>query len=281
VVDLAQYRQDSLATWDRMATGWENWRQRVWDTTQIVGQRMVAAVAPQPGQTILEVAAGLGDTGYLALERIGAEGKLISTDFAPEMVAAGQRRADELGLGNVEHRVLDAERMDLEDDSVDGALCRWGYMLMADPAQALGETRRVLKPGGRLCFSVWATPDRNMWAAVTAMALVGQGHMPAPEPGAPGIFAMGTEDRIRELVGQAGFGEPTIEDVPFEWEYESFDDYWAMTNELAGPLARVIAGLSDEDREAVKAAIAEQLGAYSSNGGYAVAALTRNVTVTA
>jgi SAM-dependent methyltransferase len=197
------------------------------------------------------------------------------------MVAAGQRRADELGIANVEHRVMDAENMDLEDDSVDGALARWGYMLMADPAKALGETRRVLRPGGRLCFSVWATPDKNMWAAVTAMTLVGQGHMPPPEPGAPGIFAMGTEERIRELVGQAGFGEPVIEDVPFGWEYESFDDYWSMTMELAGPLARVISGLSEADQETVRAGVSEQLGAFASNGGYAVPALTRNVTVEA
>ena len=72
------------------------------------------------------------------------------------MVAAARRESERLGLANVEHREMDAERMDLDDDSVDGVLCRSGYMLMADPARALAETRRVLRDGGRLAQSVWA-----------------------------------------------------------------------------------------------------------------------------
>jgi ubiquinone/menaquinone biosynthesis C-methylase UbiE len=65
------------------------------------------------------------------------------------MVEVARRRAEELGLANVEPRVLDAERMDLDDSSVDGIVCRFGYMLMADPAAALAESRRVLREGGR------------------------------------------------------------------------------------------------------------------------------------
>ena len=96
---------------------------------------------------------------------IGDDGKLISTDFASGMVEAA-KAADALGLDNVEHRVLDAERMDLDDSSVDGVLCRFGYMLMADPATALAETRRVLRDGGRLVFASGRTPDENLWAFV-------------------------------------------------------------------------------------------------------------------
>ena len=79
---------------------------------------------------------------------------MIETDFAPEMVGVAGRRAAELGLANVETRILDAEKMDLDDDSVDGVICRWGFMLMEDPAAALGECRRVLKDGRRLAFVV-------------------------------------------------------------------------------------------------------------------------------
>ena len=77
------------------------------------------------------------------------------------MVDAARRRGAELGLENVDYRVLDAERMDLPDASVDGVLCRYGYMLMADPAAALAETRRVLKPGGRLSFAVVGAPEQQ------------------------------------------------------------------------------------------------------------------------
>jgi ubiquinone/menaquinone biosynthesis C-methylase UbiE len=83
----------------------------------------------------------------------------ISTDFAPNMVKAARAESQRLGLRNVEHRAVDAERMALEDDSVDGVLCRWGYMLMADPGAALRETRRVLRDGGGLALSDWALPS--------------------------------------------------------------------------------------------------------------------------
>jgi ubiquinone/menaquinone biosynthesis C-methylase UbiE len=60
---------------------------------------------------------------------VGEQGRLISTDFSAAMVAAARRRGAERGLGNVESRVMDAERIELEADSVDGVLCRFGYML--------------------------------------------------------------------------------------------------------------------------------------------------------
>ena len=96
---------------------------------------LVEQVDPQPGQTILDVAAGTGDLGFLAAERVGDDGKVLTTDFAPEMLEAARRNGERRGLPNVEYRVLDAERMDLDDDTVDGVLCRWGYMLMADPGR--------------------------------------------------------------------------------------------------------------------------------------------------
>jgi ubiquinone/menaquinone biosynthesis C-methylase UbiE len=149
------YRARSYAIWEAMAPGWERDRAFIWDASQAVGDWMVEQLDPQPGQTILELAAGPGDTGFLAAARLGKGGRLLATDFSPTMVEVARRRGRELGLTNVDYRVLDAERMDLEDASVDGVLCRWGYMLMADPAAALRETRRVLQRGGRLVFSVW------------------------------------------------------------------------------------------------------------------------------
>jgi ubiquinone/menaquinone biosynthesis C-methylase UbiE len=131
------YRQASLDTWDRMAAGWEDDRRSVWESSRVVGEWLVDALDPQPGETVLELACGVGDTGLAAAARLGSSGRLISTDFSTQMVAAARRRADELGVSNVEFRTMDAERMDLDDDSVDGVLCRWGYMLMADPAAAL------------------------------------------------------------------------------------------------------------------------------------------------
>jgi SAM-dependent methyltransferase len=144
--------------------------------------------------------------------------------------------------------------MDLEDDSVDAVVSRWSYMLMADPAAALRETRRVLRDGGTLAFAVWQTPDRNLWAAVPGMTLVQRGHMPPPEPGAPGIFAMGEESRVRELVTGAGFDDPRVEELAFEWRY-SADDLWDTLTRIAGPLARVIKSLPEDEQGETRATV--------------------------
>ena len=171
-MDLDEYRRTSRDIWERMAPGWEDRRDWVWEASRSVGEWMVDRLCPQRGQTLLELAAGAGDTGFAAVARLGGDGRLISTDFSSRMIQAAQRRAAELGLDNVEFRAMDAERMDLGDDSVDGVLCRWGYMLMADPQTALRETRRVLRDKGRLVFSVWAAPEHNLWASVPARVLV-------------------------------------------------------------------------------------------------------------
>lgn len=151
--------------------------------------------------------------------------------------------------------------MDLEDNSVDGVLCRWGYMLMADPAAALAETRRVLRDSGRLAFSVWNAPDRNQWAFVPAMVLVESGHLPPPEPGAPGIFALADPDRIRELLLAAGFGDPEIEEVAVEFGYDNPEFHWTKVMELAGPIAEVVEGLPDDERERVRGEVADRVQA--------------------
>src|SRR3954447_10885694 len=119
------YRQASLGIWEKMAAGWEGDRRSVWEASRVVGEWLVDALDPLPGETILELAAGVGDTGLAAADRLGSSGRLISTDFSEQMVGAARRRAGELGVSNVEFRTMDAERMELEDDSIDGVVCRW------------------------------------------------------------------------------------------------------------------------------------------------------------
>src|SRR5262245_18386074 len=106
--------------WRTVAAGWERQRPAMWATTRPVSERLVELLAPEPGDTVLELAGGSGDTGLLAAERVGPSGRLIESDFVSEIVDSSRRRAAELGAENVEFRTLDAESMDLSDESVDG-----------------------------------------------------------------------------------------------------------------------------------------------------------------
>jgi ubiquinone/menaquinone biosynthesis C-methylase UbiE len=277
MVDLDEYRKASHENWDRIAVNWESEREFLISATGVVSERLVEQLDPRPGDTVLDIAAGTGDTGFLAAARIGDDGRLICTDFAEQMIEAARRVGAERGLTNVEYRVLDAEHMDLEDDSIDRVVSRWGYMLMADPAAALAETRRVLRDDGRFAFAVWAPPDKNMWAAIPGMTLVQRGHVPPPEPGAPGIFALGDPDRIRELVTGAGFDEPEIEQVELAWPYVSAEEHWQLTLKLAGPLAEAISSLDEDEQEAIRQEVGSKISPLIESGG--VSGLTHVVTV--
>ena len=270
-------RQQSRAVWNAMASGWQEQREETWNASLPVSEWMIRKLDPQPGDTVLELAAGLGETGFMVARLVGEAGRVIATDFATEMVAAAHRRAEELGIRNVELRVLDAERMELETDSVDGVLCRWGYMLMVDPATAFAETRRVLRPGGRLAFSVWAGPERNPWASLVGRILVAQGHIPPPDPEAPGIFAMADPGRIRKFVTEAAFAEPEIEEVFFLWPFADQYTYWRFLTEVAGAISPVLRSLPPETRAVVREQVHEAAEPFRSGAGYEFPAVCLNV----
>ena len=181
---------ESFEGWQASAAGWERRRALLWKDSRKVSERLVDLLDPQPGQNLLELAAGPGDTGFLAAGRIRPTGRLISSDFVPGMVAVAQRRAVELGVRNVDFRVLDAQALDLADESVDGVLCRWGYMLVPEPVKAFAETRRVLRSGGGVAFAVWASADENPWASAIGRVLNARGLVARPEPDAPGPFRL-------------------------------------------------------------------------------------------
>jgi ubiquinone/menaquinone biosynthesis C-methylase UbiE len=269
--DQNAYRAQSLGTWEQMAPGWEHRRAWLMGVGAPVNAWLVEQLDAQPGQTVLELAAGTGDLGFAVAERVGDDGRVVSTDFAPAMVDVARRAGAARGLANVDHRVMDAEQMELGDDAVDGVVCRWGYMLMADPAAALAETRRVLRDGGRLAFAVWTAPDRNPWAAVPGRTFVELGHMPPPDPEAPGIMALGDPARIRALLAAAGFAEPRIEEIPVTFRHPDFDDVWDTLVQIAGPLAHVIRSLPDAEREAARSAAMRNLESFrAEDGSYAM-----------
>jgi SAM-dependent methyltransferase len=269
-------RQHSRAAWGAVASGWYAQREELWRASRPVGEWMVRRLDPQPGDTVLELAAGLADTGLMVARLVGEPGHVIVTDFTPEMVAAARRRAGELGVQNAEFRILDAERMDLKTDSVDGVLCRWGYMLMFNPQAAFAETRRVLRPGGRLTFSVWAARERNPALSLVGGVLESRGHIPPPDPGAPSAFAMADPGRIRELVVGAGFAEPEIEEVPFRLPFADRDAYWRYVIETSASSSPILRSLPPEEQAKVREQVHEVARPFQSGEGYDFPAVCLN-----
>ncbi|MGH2945978.1 MAG: class I SAM-dependent methyltransferase [Solirubrobacteraceae bacterium] len=269
-LEAEQYRRTSREIWEEMAPGWERRRAQLADALTPVREWLVSELAPEPGETLLELGAGAGDTGFQAAAILGERGRLISTDFSPAMVQVARHRGGQLGLRNVSYLVIDAEHIELDADAVDGVLCQSGYMLMADPAAALAETRRVLRPGGRLALSVWGAPERNPWASIGGRILVERGHLPPPDPGAPGIFSMAGEERTRTLLDGAGFADVRTEEVPVRFAYDDVDDYERWVMDVAGPFAMVVRALPEDERRALRRQLAEAFAPFVVDGGYEV-----------
>jgi SAM-dependent methyltransferase len=212
---------------------------------------------------------------------VGPDGRVISTDFSSAMVEVARRLGASRRVDDMEYRQLDAEAMDLGDESVDAIVSRAVFMLLADPAGALREARRVLRPGGSLAFVVFTTPDQNPWAAVPSAALVRRGHLAPPQPEAPRVFALADPERARSLVTGAGFGEPLIEQVDLVFHYVDEDDAWNAVVGLNGPMARIVEGLPDDERVATRLAVLDGFGQFRDpDGSYTVPAGALDVQTT-
>ena len=270
-------KERSRATWDEMAQGWERHRQFIEDTSKHVAQWLVDNVETRPGDVILDLAGGPGQNGLLAAERVGPGGKVIVTDFAAQMVDVARRSAERLGLTNVETRVLDAENMDLPDNSVDGIICRWGFMLMTDPDTAMKESRRVLKDGRRMTLSVWAGPEKNPWVSVPGMTMVQMGHPPQGDPWGPGgMYSLADPDKLRDSLKAAGFDAVTVEEIPIYWRFGSFDEAWHFMREVAGAIAAAVKELPPERVEELKSALEENYEQFKAREGLVAPGVTLN-----
>lgn len=238
------YRAESRDRWEQSAAGWERRREDFQRMAMPLSQWMVEAIAPQPGHRVLELAAGLGDTGLLAAELVRPGGEVLITDGAEAMVAAAARNAEAAGADNVETRVMEAEWIDVPAATLDGVLCRFGYMLLADPEAALRETRRVLKPGGRVALAVWDDIARNPWLGVVRRVLAEHGVGRQPAPGEPGPFALSARGALAELLEATGFSEVVVEAIDLEQRAASLDDWWQALQDTSAATRDAVSALA-------------------------------------
>jgi ubiquinone/menaquinone biosynthesis C-methylase UbiE len=265
--DASAYRSASLDRWATAAAGWGRHREIFQAAARPVSGWLVDAIEPQPGHRVLELAAGPGDTGFLAAELIAPGGTLISSDAVAEMVELARARAAELGLSNVEFQTIDAEWIDLPTATLDGVLARWGYMLLADPAAALRETRRVLRPGGRVALAAWTDPAENPWTAIAMQEVRAMAGAEAPDLDAPNMFAFRDPARIRSLLEDTGFTDIVVEQVDIVFRYPDLDEWWDVALDLSMTLSEQVGALTPAQRDDLRDAIDARLAAYVDADG--------------
>lgn len=267
VSDPEKFRAQMMERWQQGAAGWGRRADAIQEFGLPVSVWMIEQLRLQPGQRVLELACGPGDTGFLAAEQVRPGGMVIETDASEAMLGVAKGRARDLGATNVEFRRMELEWLDLPTASVDAVLCRWGLMFALDPAAAAQEIRRVLRPGGRLSLAVWDVPEANPWATIPTRALVELGHVEPPDPSQPGMFALADADRLGGLLESAGLTEVLVDTVALARRERDVDDYLKGTLDLSQPFAEVREGLSAEEWRAVEERVAALAGAFANDGG--------------
>jgi ubiquinone/menaquinone biosynthesis C-methylase UbiE len=265
--DPGALRAELLERWDRAARGWGQRAQRMRDFGMPVSTWMIDHAGLQPGQRVLELAAGPGETGLLAAELITPGGVLVSSDGSESMLELARARAAELGIGNVEFKRLELEWIDLPTASVDVVMIRWGVMLTVDPEAALREARRVLVPGGRIVLAVWDQAELNPWATITDRALIEVGHAERPDPTAPGMFALAAPGRLHEMLEAAGFLEVLVESIELPRAPVTAAEALAEKLDLSRAFADAYECLSEADRRALVDRIASLGAPYADPDG--------------
>lgn len=266
-VDPDEFRAESREGWERAASDWGRVadRQREWGAE--LSATMVDALALQPGDRVLELAAGPGDTGFMAAELVQPGGTLISSDGAEAMLEVARERAAAQGVRGVEFKPLDLEWIDLPTAGVDAVLCRWGIMLVHDPEAAAREIRRVLRPGGRAALAVWDAPERNPWTTIPVAALRAQPGVPAPDPGAPNMFSLAADGALAELLEGAGFLEVTVRAIAMVRRVDSAEQWLEETLDISATRRDAFEALDDAAREAVREQIAAQATPFTDEDG--------------
>jgi SAM-dependent methyltransferase len=262
-------RRQLHGMWASVAPAWGEHAEYADARGEAMTARLLEVTAPRPGERVLELACGPGGVGIAAARVVGPTGEVVVSDVAAEMTAIAAGRAAALGLGNVRALTLDLDGLDQPDQAYHVVLCREGLMFAFDPAHAVAEIRRVLRPGGRMAVSVWGPRARNPWLGVVFDAVGEVLGAPVPPPGIPGPFALADADRLGRLLTAAGLAEVAVDELPVPLGDRSLDAWLTRTSALAGALAKRLAMLDDPARRALRARLEEAVGPYRTPDGLA------------
>ncbi len=235
-----------------------------------LGRLALERAGIEPGQRVLDVGCGCGQTSLELAGRVGPAGRVTGIDLSADMLAVAARRAGEASLANLRFEVADAQTEALEAGSFERVFSRFGVMFFADPVAAFANLRRSLADGGRLVFVCWQELRRNPWMLGPLLAAAKHVALPPPSaPGEPGPFSLGEAERLRGVLEAAGFARVELEGVETSLRIGGAGGVEEATAFLleVGPTARVLEGASPSVREAVAGAVREVVAAHASTEG--------------
>jgi ubiquinone/menaquinone biosynthesis C-methylase UbiE len=243
------------------------------------GEEALKAHPPRPGDRVLDLGCGFGDTTQQLAELVGPDGEAVGVDVSEPFIAAARQEAEDAGAVNVRFLTADVQVAEL-GESFDYAFSRMGIMFFANPVQALRNVRSALNPGGRLCAVVWRRKLDNEW--VRRAELVVEEYLEHPEESdeptcGPGPFSMANADTVSEQLKIAGFEQISLRRCDLPLKIGSDLDHAVEFNMSLGPAGEVLRlweDRVDEIRPKIARDLREALAEFDGPDGVVAPAST-------
>jgi len=267
--DAQAFKLATLNQWEKAAQGWNDHAAQIREWLGSATEAMLGMAGVKRGSHVLDVAAGAGDQTLDIAERVGPQGFVLATDLSPAILRFAKANARRAGYRNVETRVADGERLEVEEASFDAAVCRLGLMFFPDPLQGLREMYRALKPGGGVCTMVFSTPEANPCIRTLISTALEHAGVPPRDPYQPGgLMSLGKPGLIDELFTAAGFRDVATTKMEAPFKLPRTRDYLSFIQTSASPIQQILSKLDAAKREAAWAAMEERLKVFETAAGW-------------
>lgn len=274
-----EIRDSQRVAWAGLSAGWEKWDSIIMDQMAPVSTAIIDSLNISTHQQHLDIASGTGEPG-LSIARLAPRGHIVLTDISAEMLDIATRRASAQGITNFETAVCSADDLPFGDATSDSISVRFGYMFLPDLARATDEFVRVLKPGGRLCSSVWVKPAENPWTSIVMQAIATEVEVAPPDPNGPNMFRCSAPGYVSALYEAAGLGDVAEWDVGVELVTQSAEQYWEMISEHVSLAVAALQKVDQQARDRIAKIVIAKVGAYEEGGVVKVPGVARCIVGT-
>ncbi|MBN9540858.1 MAG: class I SAM-dependent methyltransferase [Reyranella sp.] len=248
--------------------GWLAAYRRIQRSLVDINKAVLALAAARPGERLIDVGCGTGDTTAALAAAVSPAGPLaghvLGLDISEPLIEAARAQ----NLANAAFVVGDATVHPFEAGAADLVFSRFGVMFFGEPVAAFRNLHRALKPTGRLAFVCWRTPQENPWGLVPVRAAAPfLPPLQRPGPEEPGQYSFGDRNRVERILKESGFVGASLEPLDVSIHMGQDVAEIVANADRFGPLARPFAEATPEAADKARAAIAEALAPHAKPDG--------------
>ncbi len=254
--------------WEGAAPGWAKWERKIADLVEPASRAMMEMAGIEPCSRVLDLACGAGSQTLKAASLAGPCGHVVALDISAKMLEYVRANAQVARLENISTMQSAAEELDLAGQTFDAVICRLGLMLFSNPSAALRVAYKALRPGGRISTVVFTLPETNAFMAKPMQVLLRHAGKKPPQPGQPGIFALGGPGMLDRMLIKNGFHNIRKRTFSLTLQMPSAAETLVMMKEAFGAYRAVLKDAPEALRAAAWAEVGSLIKSFETEHGF-------------